>query len=148
MNSPTASRRKNNKKPSVSDEPSSRPLKDRCTRSKKARYRKPNRTPTPCRLEQPRILTQSKPTSYKTQKPASRSPRATTRLQSQGRGTLPWSSTPKSKGYDMDKIFMDGGSSMNIIFVSTLHKMMIPRSVWKKSSIVLYGVVPGEAATS
>ena len=29
-------------------------------------------------------------------------------------------------GYDMDRVFMDGGSSMNIIFVSTLHKMMIP----------------------
>src|ERR1041385_3913149 len=48
----------------------------------------------------------------------------------------------------MDRIFMDGGSSMNIIFVSTLRKMLIPRSVWKKSSTVLYGVVPGEAATS
>lgn len=51
-------------------------------------------------------------------------------------------------GYDMDKIFMDGGSSINVIFVSTIHKMLIPRSVWKKSSTVLYGVVPGEAATS
>ena len=51
-------------------------------------------------------------------------------------------------GYDMDKIFMDGGSSLNVIFVSTLHKMLIPRSVWKKSSTVIHGVVPGEAATS
>src|ERR1041384_3497752 len=51
-------------------------------------------------------------------------------------------------GYDMDRVFMDGGSSMNIIFVSTLQKMLIPRSVWKKSSTVLHGVVPGEAATS
>src|SRR4051812_28323255 len=40
-------------------------------------------------------------------------------------------------GYDMDRIFMDGGSSMNIIFDSTLHKMLIPRSVWKKSRTVL-----------
>src|ERR1041385_5351536 len=52
------------------------------------------------------------------------------------------------RGYDMDIIFMDGGSSLNIIFASTLLKMLIPRSVWKKSSTVLYGVVPGEAATS
>ena len=48
----------------------------------------------------------------------------------------------------MDRIFMDGGSSLNIIFVSTLHKMLIPRSVWKKSSTVIHGVVPREAATS
>ena len=51
-------------------------------------------------------------------------------------------------GYDMDQIFMDGGSSMNIIFASTLQKMLIPRSVWRKSSTELHGVVPGEAATS
>src|ERR1041385_2660772 len=51
-------------------------------------------------------------------------------------------------GYDMDRIFMDGGSSMNIIFASTLQKMLIPRSVWKKSSTELHGVVPREAATS
>ena len=48
----------------------------------------------------------------------------------------------------MDRIFMDGGSSLNIIFTSTLHKMLIPRSVWKKSSTVIHGVVPGEAAAS
>src|SRR4051812_11318254 len=49
-------------------------------------------------------------------------------------------------GYDMDIIFMDGGISLNIIFTSTLHKMLIPRSVWKKSSTVIHGVVLGEAA--
>src|SRR4051812_28687254 len=48
----------------------------------------------------------------------------------------------------MDRVFMDGGSSMNIIFPSTLQKMLIPRSVWKKSDTVLSGVVPGEVATS
>src|ERR1041385_809492 len=51
-------------------------------------------------------------------------------------------------GYDMDKIFMDGGSNLNIIFTSTLHKMLIPRSVWKKSGVSIYSVVPGEAAAS
>src|SRR3954468_16717242 len=48
----------------------------------------------------------------------------------------------------MDRVFMDGGSSFNIIFASTLHKMLIPRSVWKKSRTMTHGVVPGEAATS
>src|ERR1041385_1496200 len=52
------------------------------------------------------------------------------------------------EGYEMDRIFMDGGSSMNIIFANTLQKMLIPRSVWRKSSTELHGVVPGEAATS
>src|SRR4051812_26434297 len=36
-------------------------------------------------------------------------------------------------GYDMDRVLMDGGRNMNIIFASTLQKMLIPRSVWKKS---------------
>src|SRR4051812_15597021 len=48
----------------------------------------------------------------------------------------------------MDKVFMDGGNSLNIIFASTLRKMLIPRSVWKKSGTTIYGVVPGEATTS
>src|SRR3954462_3335769 len=48
----------------------------------------------------------------------------------------------------MYKVFMDGGSSLNIIFTSTLHKMLIPQSVWKKSGTTIYGVVPGKAATS
>src|ERR1043165_8838961 len=51
------------------------------------------------------------------------------------------------EGHDMDRVFMDGGSSMNIIFASMLRKMLIPRSVWKKSGTVLNGVVPGETAT-
>src|ERR1041385_8008389 len=37
---------------------------------------------------------------------------------------------------------------MNIIFASTLQKMLIPRSVWRKLSTELHGVVPGKAATS
>src|ERR1041385_2467501 len=54
----------------------------------------------------------------------------------------------QSGGYDMDRVFMDGGSSLNIIFASTLRKMLIPRSVWKKSGTTIHGVVSGEAAAS
>src|SRR3954464_7373113 len=52
------------------------------------------------------------------------------------------------RGYDMDRVFMDGGNNLNIIFTTTLRKMLIPQSVWKKSGTVIYGVVSGEAAAS
>ena len=51
-------------------------------------------------------------------------------------------------GYDMDRVFMYGGSSLNIIFASTLRKMSIPRSVWKNLGLTISNVVPGEAASS
>lgn len=51
-------------------------------------------------------------------------------------------------GYDMNRVFMDGGSRLNIIFTNTLRKMLIPQSVWKTSGVMIYGVVPGEAASS
>src|ERR1041385_3964514 len=38
-------------------------------------------------------------------------------------------------GYDMDIVFMDGGSSLNIIFTNTLTKISIPRLVWKNSGV-------------
>src|SRR3954470_24523185 len=51
-------------------------------------------------------------------------------------------------GYETSRVFMYGGSSMNIIFADTLRQMSIPRSVWKKSDVTFYGVVPGRAASS
>src|SRR3954464_12373461 len=55
---------------------------------------------------------------------------------------------PGSRHYDTSRVFMDGGSSMNIIFSHTVNQMSIPRSVWKKSRVTLYGVVPERAASS
>src|SRR3954470_10987649 len=48
----------------------------------------------------------------------------------------------------MERVFMDCGISLNIIFASTLRKMLIPRSVWQKSGTTIYDVVPGEAVAS
>src|ERR1041385_7916785 len=48
----------------------------------------------------------------------------------------------------MDRVFMDGGRRLNIIFASTLRKMLIPRSVWKKSGTTIHGVDLGEGRVS
>src|ERR1041385_3924235 len=51
-------------------------------------------------------------------------------------------------GYDVSRVFMDGGSSMNIIFSNTLHKIQIPPSVLKHSFTTFYGVEPDKATSS
>src|SRR4051812_16583742 len=48
----------------------------------------------------------------------------------------------------MSRVFMDGDSSMNIIFSNTLRKMLNPRSALKNSGTTLFGIVPGKAASS
>src|SRR4051812_4919532 len=50
--------------------------------------------------------------------------------------------------YDIDRVFMDGGSNLNIIFTSNLRKMSIPRLVQKNSGVTIYGVVLGEVAST
>src|SRR3954462_12479452 len=83
-----------------------------------------------------------------TQRPASRSHRMTIHPAVPRPRHAPLVLHAQIGGYDMDRVFMDGGSSMKIIFASTLQKMLIPRSVWKKSGTVLNGVAPGETTTS
>ncbi|XP_066382225.1 uncharacterized protein [Miscanthus floridulus] len=41
---------------------------------------------------------------------------------------------------------MDGGSSLNILYASTLNKMGIPRSSMRPSKALFYGIVPGKEA--
>lgn len=45
----------------------------------------------------------------------------------------------------MSRVFMDGDSSINIIFSNTLRKMLIPQSALKASDITFHGIIPGEA---
>lgn len=51
------------------------------------------------------------------------------------------------RGYDISRVFMDGGSNMNIIFFNTLRKVLIPHSALKASEIPFYGVIPGKAVS-
>ena len=45
----------------------------------------------------------------------------------------------------MSRVFMDGGSGINIIFTKTLEEMFIPTSILKTSSTTFHGIVPGKA---
>ena len=45
----------------------------------------------------------------------------------------------------MSRIFMDGGSGLNIIFNKTLREMSIPLSALKASDTTFHGIVPGKA---
>jgi len=45
----------------------------------------------------------------------------------------------------MSRVFMDGGSGINIIFTKTLREMCIPLSVLKTSDTTFHGIVPGKA---
>src|SRR4051812_32536171 len=48
--------------------------------------------------------------------------------------------------YDMSRVFMDGGSGINIIFTRTLEEMFIQNSALKSSGTTFHGIVPGKAA--
>src|SRR3954467_10891516 len=47
--------------------------------------------------------------------------------------------------YDMSRVFMDGGSGINIIFTRTLEAMLIQSSTLKSSGTTFHGIVPGKA---
>src|ERR1043165_5894599 len=47
--------------------------------------------------------------------------------------------------YDMSRVFMDGGSGIDIIFTQTLEEMLIQRSALKSSGTTFHGIVPGKA---
>src|SRR3954454_20519900 len=45
----------------------------------------------------------------------------------------------------MSRVFMDGGSGINIIFTRTLEEMLIQSSALKSSGTTFHGIVPGIA---
>ena len=47
-------------------------------------------------------------------------------------------------GYDMTKVFMDGGSGINLIFASTLRAMNLSTTSLEASETSFHGIVPGE----
>ena len=51
-------------------------------------------------------------------------------------------------GYDFTKCLMDGGASLNIMYLETLEKMNLSNEQLKHSTTEFHGVVPGRKANS
>ena len=52
---------------------------------------------------------------------------------------------PQVGGYKFTKMLMDGGSSINILYYETFHRMSLTHKYLKASSTVFHGVVPGNS---
>jgi hypothetical protein len=55
---------------------------------------------------------------------------------------------PLIQGYEFSKCLMDGGSSLNIMYVETLTKLGLTKTQLRPSAVTFYGVVPGRQAKS
>src|SRR5438128_11314201 len=47
----------------------------------------------------------------------------------------------------LNRVLIDGGNGLNILFAKTLDDMKIPRSELKQSRVPFHGVIPGTSAT-
>ncbi|KAK1665409.1 hypothetical protein QYE76_053568 [Lolium multiflorum] len=56
--------------------------------------------------------------------------------------------SPRIDGYDFSKCLMDGGSSLNIMYLETLERMNLTKEQLKHSTTEFHGVVPGKKANS
>ncbi|KAK1607083.1 hypothetical protein QYE76_030756 [Lolium multiflorum] len=55
--------------------------------------------------------------------------------------------SPRIDGYDFSKYLMDGGASLNIMYLETLEKMNLTKDQLKHSTTEFHGVVPGKRQT-
>ena len=53
---------------------------------------------------------------------------------------------PQVGGYKFNKVLMDGGSSINILYYDTFHRMGLTYKSLKPSNTIFHGVVPGKSA--
>ncbi|KAK1648151.1 hypothetical protein QYE76_065956 [Lolium multiflorum] len=56
--------------------------------------------------------------------------------------------SPRINGYDFSKCLMDGGASLNIMYLETLERMNLTKEQLKHSTTEFHGVVPGKKANS
>jgi hypothetical protein len=55
---------------------------------------------------------------------------------------------PLIQGYEFSYCLMDGGSSLNIMYMETLMKLGLTKTQLRHSVVTFYGVVPGRQAKS
>jgi hypothetical protein len=55
--------------------------------------------------------------------------------------------SPIIKDVKLNRVLVDGGSSLNILFLKTFDQMGLPRSALRSSRAPFHGIVPGAAAT-
>jgi hypothetical protein len=48
------------------------------------------------------------------------------------------------RGFNLKKVFMDGGSSINLIYADTLRRIKIPLTDLLPSETSFHGIVPGK----
>ncbi|KAK1699282.1 hypothetical protein QYE76_015979 [Lolium multiflorum] len=56
--------------------------------------------------------------------------------------------SPRIDGYDFSKCLMDGGASLNIMYLETLERMNLTKEQLKHSTTEFHGMVPGKKANS
>ncbi|KAK1605147.1 hypothetical protein QYE76_028820 [Lolium multiflorum] len=56
--------------------------------------------------------------------------------------------SPRIDGYDFSKCLMDGGASLNIMYLETLERMNLTKEQLKHNNTEFHGVVPGKKANS
>ena len=61
-------------------------------------------------------------------------------------GTLALVVSPQIGGYTLDKVLMDGGSSINILYYEIFLRMGLTQKQLQYSHTVFHGIVPGKSA--
>jgi hypothetical protein len=56
--------------------------------------------------------------------------------------------SPRIDGFDFSKCLMDGGASLNIMYLETLERMNLTKEQLKHSTTEFHGVVPGKKENS
>src|ERR1044072_2747341 len=61
-------------------------------------------------------------------------------------GALALVVSPEFGRYTLDKLLMDGGNIINILYYETFLRMGLTQKQLQQSHIVFYGIVPGKSA--